>query len=125
MRNGHLRAKLWLHGYGEQMGWDLGHLNRDPDSLRELARTLRPAWTSRVLSVVGGANVKVIRMDGTSWPAEAHLGNEVLIVIEGQMRLKIDGDLVVISSGEVLVVPAGVPHSVEPDSTGTLVSVIE
>jgi quercetin dioxygenase-like cupin family protein len=37
------------------------------------------------------------------------------------MNLQIHGDTVCVAAGEVFIVPAGVPHAVAPDSSGTLI----
>jgi len=69
----------------------------------------------------GGGNFKVLRMDGTPYPDEVHDYAEGLLVIDGELRLRIHGEAVTVSRGEVYVVPAGVPHSVDAGSAGTLV----
>ena len=46
---------------------------------------------------------------------------EGLLVIDGQLRLRIGDEAVTVSRGELYVVPAGVPHSVDAGSAGTLV----
>lgn len=68
-----------------------------------------------------GANVKVLRMDEQEYGDEAHDFREALLVLEGKMRLKIEGSIVDVCAGEVYIVPAGVPHAVAPGSHGTLV----
>ena len=70
-----------------------------------------------------GANLKVLRMDGTEYPNEVHDFAEALLVLEGQMNLKVGNDIVPIVSGEVYLVPSGVPHAVGPNSHGTLLIV--
>ena len=44
-----------------------------------------------------------------------------LLVIEGCMRLDLQGQVTEVQAGEVFIVPAGVPHAVAPGSHGTLV----
>jgi quercetin dioxygenase-like cupin family protein len=44
-----------------------------------------------------------------------------LLVIDGELRLRIHDAAVTVSRGELYVVPAGVPHSVDAGSAGTLV----
>jgi quercetin dioxygenase-like cupin family protein len=87
------------------------------------AAELPQAWKSTVLSRVGGANLKVLRMDGTAYPDETHDYPEGLLVIDGQLNLTIDDKLVVVRAGELFVVPAGVAHAVAPGSAGTLMIV--
>jgi quercetin dioxygenase-like cupin family protein len=78
-------------------------------------------WKSIVLAKVGGANIKVMRMDAAPYPAETHEYPEGLLVVEGQLNLTIGPDAVTVRAGEVFIVPVGVPHAVAPGSMGTLV----
>jgi quercetin dioxygenase-like cupin family protein len=90
-------------------------------NLNAVADALPHAWSSRVLERFGGGNFKVLRMDGSVYPDEVHDYAEGLLVIDGELRLRIDDAPVMVSSGELYVVPAGVPHSVDAGSRGTLV----
>ena len=97
-----------------EVGVPFFNLNAEADALPR-------AWSSRVLERFGGGNFKVLRMDGTPYSDEVHDYAEGLLVIDGELRLRIDGEAVTVSRGELYVVPAGVPHSVDAGSTGTLV----
>lgn len=90
-------------------------------NLIELASSLPQAWRSHIVGEAAGANFKVVRMDGNAYPNEQHPFNEALLVIEGQINLELDGDIVQVRSGEVVIVPAGTPHAVAEGSHGTLV----
>ncbi|WP_243314662.1 cupin domain-containing protein [Geothrix paludis] len=86
--------------------------------LKSFADT-KPAWRSTVLTTVGGANVKVMHMDGASYPDESHGYPECLLVTDGQLNLLIHEALVIVRAGEMYVIPPGVPHAVAPGSSGT------
>ena len=90
-------------------------------NLCQLASSLPCAWRSVVVGQAAGANLKVLRMDGSAYPDEVHEFDEALLVLAGQMNLKIGNELVPVSSGELYIVPAGVSHAVAADSHGTLV----
>jgi mannose-6-phosphate isomerase-like protein (cupin superfamily) len=60
-----------------------------------------------------------MRMDETAYPEEVH-DDEGLLVLDGVMVLRIHGDTVQVGAGELCVIPAGTPHSVEAGSRGTL-----
>ncbi|MEF7612853.1 cupin domain-containing protein [Aquincola sp. MAHUQ-54] len=79
------------------------------------------AWHSKVLGRAAGANLKVLRMDGSAYPDETHDFDEALLVIDGRMNLLMQGHVVVVEAGELIIVPAGLPHAVAPGSNGTLV----
>lgn len=89
--------------------------------LKQEAQQQPVAWRSRVLGTAAGANVKVLRMDGSSYPNEVHDFVEALLVVDGQMNLEIGGQTVAVGAGEVIMVPAGQSHAVAPGSYGTLV----
>ena len=90
-------------------------------SLMDAAQALPTTWNSSVLGKAAGANVKVLRMDGQAYPDESHDFDEALLVLEGQMNLLIQGRQIEVGTGEVFIVPAGMPHAVTPGSHGTLV----
>ena len=77
--------------------------------LSAMGAQLPAAWQSRLLGRVGEARVKLTRMDGAASPEEVHDYAEALIVIDGELRLRIAG-----------LVPAGIAHAVDEGSTGTL-----
>lgn len=78
-------------------------------------------WKSIILARVGGANIKVMRMDDTPYPDESHDYPEGLLVVDGQLNLTVDSEAITVRAGEIFVVPAGVAHAVAPGSAGTLV----
>jgi quercetin dioxygenase-like cupin family protein len=89
--------------------------------LRLFAASLPTAWRSAVVGQPGGANFKVVRMDRSGYPEEVHAFDEALLVLDGQMNLKVQGSIVNVAAGEVFIVPAGLPHAVAPESSGTLI----
>jgi mannose-6-phosphate isomerase-like protein (cupin superfamily) len=94
----------------------MGHLN-----LIRAAAELPQPWTSSVVTRVGNANLKIVRMDEAPYPDESHDYSEGLLVLDGHMTLAIGGVAVEVRSGEIYVVPPGVVHSVAAGSRGTLV----
>lgn len=88
--------------------------------LTRLAQQLPEAWKSTVVARFGAVHLKVLRMDGSPYPAESHAYAEGLLVIDGRLNLTIDGAEIVVGAGELFVVPVGVSHSVASGSTGTL-----
>ncbi len=84
------------------------------------AERLPEAWRSQVLANVGAAQVKLSRMDGATYPEERHTHPEVLVVLNGQMNLLIDGVAVAVGTGEMVRIAAGVAHGVAEGSHGTL-----
>ncbi len=88
--------------------------------LADVAAQLPQAWSSSVLARFGDARLKLLRMDERNYPEESHDYDEGLLVLDGVMVLRIRGEVRRVEAGELHVVPAGVPHSVEGGSRGTL-----
>ncbi|WP_310719497.1 cupin domain-containing protein [Streptomyces lydicus] len=93
----------------------------DTVDIPRTAAALSDAWRSVLLGQVGRAGVKVLRMDGRSLEPEVHDTAEALLVVDGELRLVVDGSEVEVRAGEMCTVEAGVEHAVRPGSTGTLV----
>ena len=90
-------------------------------NLLQIAAAIPEAWRSTVVGRAANANVKVLRMDGGAYPEEVHGFDEALLVLEGQMNLHMEGHVLPVHQGEVIIVPAGQPHAVVSGSHGTLV----
>jgi mannose-6-phosphate isomerase-like protein (cupin superfamily) len=114
-----------------------GHFSRTPTSLvrspssetarisktnlRTLSETLPGTWRSKIIGRAAGANVKVLRMDEVASGEESHACDEGLLVLEGELKFGIGGEVVTVSAGEIYIVPAHTPHAVAAGSHGTLV----
>ena len=96
-------------------------LHHTPVDLLALSQSLPRAWASTVVDRPAGVNLKVLRMSEDAYPAEVHDFAEALLVLEGCMRLDVDGCIIEVHAGQVLTVPPGVPHAVAPGSHGSLV----
>ncbi|MYT33203.1 MULTISPECIES: cupin domain-containing protein [unclassified Streptomyces] len=92
-------------------------------ALRKTAANLPDAWSSRLLGRIGGAGVKVLRMDGSPLARESHGAAEALLVLEGTLCLTVGDADVEVGAGEMYIVGPGVEHAVRPGSNGTLVIV--
>jgi mannose-6-phosphate isomerase-like protein (cupin superfamily) len=90
-------------------------------NLRTLSETLPGTWRSKIIGRAAGANVKVLRMDEVASGEESHACDEGLLVLEGELKFGIGGEVVTVSAGEIYIVPAHTPHAVAAGSHGTLV----
>ncbi|WP_266156465.1 cupin domain-containing protein [Dyella silvatica] len=88
--------------------------------LIEAAGQLPQAWASQCIGAVGTAKLKLICMNATAYPEECHDYAEGLLVLDGHMMLSVEGQAVRVGRGEMYLVPAGVRHSVDAGSYGTL-----
>jgi len=60
-------------------------------------------------------------MDEHSVNEEVHEYDEGLLVIDGRLELNVKGIKISVTSGQLYVAKAGIPHTVETGSFGTLV----
>jgi len=88
--------------------------------LTDFADVLPTFWKSSVVAQAGNSNIKILKMDGQSFPAETHDYTEALIVLDGRMFLTVNDEPVEVSGGEMYLMRAGVSHAVGPGSHGTL-----
>lgn len=51
-------------------------------------------------------------------PMHTHPGEEIIYVVEGTLEYEIDGKISRVKAGDVLFVPAGVPHTAKNIGTG-------
>src|SRR5690348_17972429 len=85
-------------------------------NLRALSNMLPETWRSKIVGLAAGANIKVLRMDGTASNEQPHAYAEGLLVLDGELKLGIGGEVVTVSAGEIYIVPANTPHAVAAGS---------
>lgn len=88
--------------------------------LHTLATSLPLAWCSHLFTDSSSLRGKVLRMDGQALPEERHPYEELLLVLSGQMPLRLHGTLRWVHAGQCCLVPAGIPHAVDAGSDGVL-----
>lgn len=89
-------------------------------NLHQLAAALTHPWHSHIVARLGYSQLKVLRMDGQPAEVEAHPYDEAFVVLEGQLKLVVQGLHVNVQAGGLYTVAAGVPHAVAEGSWGTL-----
>ena len=80
-------------------------------SPREAAAALTELWSPRVIAEIDDAYVKVAKVQGTlAWHSHEH-EDELFFVLEGRLRIEMEGRTVELGPGEMFVVPKGVRHN--------------
>lgn len=93
-------------------------------SITDAVENLPEVWRSHILGTVGNANIKVIKMGGEGIPPEVHADfDELLLVLDGELPLVVDGLQFTLKAGEYYFVPKGAWHSVPAGSFGVLLLV--
>ena len=63
--------------------------------------------------LIVGDNIMIARVllkKGALVPMHSHLNEQVTYILEGALKFLIDGKEIVVATGEVLTIPAGMPH---------------
>lgn len=83
----------------------------DVVALKPAAAALTELWSPRVVGEVDDSYVKVAKVHGTfAWHSHEH-EDELFLVLSGQLRIEMEGRVVVLNEGEMFIVPKGVRHN--------------
>lgn len=81
-------------------------------ALTELISVAEGAVVSRVLAKSGGGNVTLFAFDTAQGLSEHTAPFDALVqVVDGSLELTIGGNPVRVAPGEIVLMPAGVPHA--------------
>ena len=76
-----------------------------------VAASLTELWSPRVVAEVDDAYVKVAKVHGSlAWHSHDH-EDELFFVLQGHLRIELEGHAVELGEGELYVVPKGVRHN--------------
>lgn len=76
-----------------------------------VAAALTELWSPRVIGEVDDSYVKVARVQGSlAWHSHDD-EDELFFVLEGTLRIEMEGGSVLLRAGELFVVPKGVRHN--------------
>lgn len=93
-------------------------------SPRAIAAALTELWSPRVIAEVDEHYVKVARLQGTLGWHRHEQEDELFLVLQGSLRIDLEGCSVTLAEGDLFVVPKGALHNPSaPD--GCLVMLIE
>ena len=81
-------------------------------ALTDLISVAEGAVVSRVLAKSGGGNVTLFAFDRSQGLSEHTAPFDALVqVVDGSLELTIGGSPVTVAAGEIVLMPAGVPHA--------------
>lgn len=84
--------------------------------LREKLGLFDEHWTPKVIAEMNEYQFKLVKIQGEFVWHDHSDTDEVFIVIEGEMRIEFEDRTIVLSEGQMLVVPKGVRHKPMADS---------
>lgn len=94
---------------GPENGAGLQHI-----SLKDIpVEQLNPFLDRQFVTGQRSMLARIILRKGCQVPLHSHHNEQISYVLEGALMFFIDGKEVVVAGGEVLVIPAHMPHSVE------------
>ena len=77
------------------------------------AQSVTKYWSQKIIGNANGSLFKLVRGKGsTNWHSHDH-EDEVFVVLEGTLTIKLRDRDITLSSGELFVVPKGVEHCPE------------
>ncbi|HSI56138.1 MAG TPA: cupin domain-containing protein [Ideonella sp.] len=76
-----------------------------------LGARLRETPTHTLLKTHATELIRVVLQAGDAWPTHSIRGEMTLLCLEGSAELSIDGALCTLGPGELVLLPAGVPHA--------------
>lgn len=79
-------------------------------NLKEKAALIKEHWSPRIVAEVDDSYVKIAKVKGQfTW--HDHQEDEFFLVLDGQLTIEMEGESVVLNTGEFYVVPKGVLHN--------------
>ena len=76
-----------------------------------VAGALTELWSPRVIGDLDDAYIKVAKVQGTlAWHSHDN-EDEMFLVLEGRLRIEMEGSTVELGEGDMYVVPKGVRHN--------------
>ena len=76
-----------------------------------VAGALTELWSPRVIGELEDAYIKVAKVQGTlAWHSHDN-EDEMFLVLEGRLRIEMEGSTVELGEGDMYVVPKGVRHN--------------
>jgi quercetin dioxygenase-like cupin family protein len=85
------------------------HLNWDSVDIE----TLSPLIQRQFINTEAATVARFVLKKGGIVPTHHHPNEQIAFVVEGALRFTLDGKEVTIKAGELLCIPANVPHSAE------------
>jgi mannose-6-phosphate isomerase-like protein (cupin superfamily) len=80
-------------------------------SPKQIAASLTELWSPRVIAEVDDSYIKVAKVHGQlAW--HSHDGeDELFLILQGRLRIEMEGGPVELGEGEIFVVPKGTRHN--------------
>lgn len=85
------------------------HLNWDSVEIEVLS----PHIQRQFINTNSATIARFLLKKGAIVPTHQHPNEQIAFVVEGKLKFTVDGKEVTISAGELLCIPANVPHSAE------------
>ena len=85
-------------------------MNHDKVDLREALAKIREPWSPHLVAELNGQHVRIAKLEGEfTWHSHEH-EDELFLVVDGEVTLKLRDRDVHLTEGQLFVVPRGVEH---------------
>lgn len=109
-----------MNGPGATPAFFMGmRMETSPVNMLDAAAGLGPGWASRILADMPAARIKLFQVDPAGLAEEVHpTYPEALLMLAGAIRLRLGEQVLPLRAGDFQLIPAGVPHAIEPGGSG-------
>ena len=80
------------------------------DNLREKLAQIAEHWSPKTVATVNDYDVRLAKVHGEFVRHTHHDSDEFFLVLDGELKILMDGIDVVLRTGDIYVVPRGTPH---------------
>lgn len=79
-------------------------------NLQEKFELFNDHWTPKIIGELNGQQVKIAKVKGEFvWHDHAN-EDELFMVIKGELEIKLKSEAIILTEGEIFIVPRGVEH---------------
>ena len=72
---------------------------------------MNPLLTRQFVSGEKGMAARIMLKKGCLVPQHSHPNEQIAMILSGALEFDLSGEKVIVRTGEILVIPSGVPHS--------------
>ena len=85
-------------------------MNNRPINLQDKLRQVSELWSPRIIAQMNDYHLKIVKVQGEFVWHDHPETDEVFLVLKGQLEIQLRDQSVVLSEGDLFVVPKGVEH---------------
>lgn len=84
-------------------------------NLEEKLEKFSEYWTPKIVGVLNGQHVKVVKLKGSFVWHKHEKEDELFLVLNGKLKIHLRDNTVTLTKGEFIIIPAGTDHLPEAE----------